>query len=64
MKANRTLQRTASIRGALILAVMALMFFGAIIAVQRLGSSMIWLGAFAVAVIGLPLAAAVGRRGK
>ena len=60
----RAAQRAASVRTALILAVVALAFFGGIIAAQRLGQSMIGLGALGVAVIGGSLVALVGRRRK
>ena len=62
--ATRALQRAASVRTALILAVVALTFFGGIIAAQRLGESMIGLGALGVAVIGGSLVALVDRRRK
>jgi len=62
--ATRALQRAASVRTALTLAVVALTFFGGIIAAQRLGQSMIGLGALSVAVIGGALVALVGRRRK
>jgi hypothetical protein len=62
--AIRALQRAASVRTALILAVVALTFFGGIIAAQRLGQSMIGLGALGVAVIGGSLVALVGRPRK
>jgi hypothetical protein len=62
--ATRVLQRAASVRTALILAVVALTFFGGIIAAQRLGESMIGLGALCVAVIGGSLVAVVGRPRK
>ena len=61
MKSIRALERAGSVRTALILGVVAVVFFGGIIGAQRFGSSMIVLGAFGVAVIGLPLAAMVGR---
>jgi len=61
---TRASQRAASVRTALILAVVALTFFGGIIAAQRLGQSMIGLGALSVAVIGGSLVALVGRRRK
>ena len=62
--ATRALQRAAIVRTALILAVVALTFFGGIIAAQRLGQSMLGLGALCVAVIGGSLVALVGRRRK
>jgi hypothetical protein len=62
--ATRALQRAASVRTALILAVVALTFFGGIIAAQRLGQSTIGLGALGVAVIGGSLVALVGRPRK
>ena len=62
--AIRALQRAASVRTALILAVVALTFFGGIIAAQRLGQSMVGLGALGVAVIGGSLVALVGRPRK
>jgi len=62
--ATRALQRAASVRSALILAVVALTFFGGIIATQGLGQSMIELGALGVAVIGGSLVALVGRPRK
>ena len=62
--ATRALQRAASARTALILAVVALTFFGGIIFAQQLGQSMIALGALGVAVIGGSLVALVGRRRK
>jgi hypothetical protein len=55
-------QRAASVRTALMLAVVAALSFGAIIVAQRLGTSPIWLGMLGVAVIGFALAAMVGRR--
>jgi protein-S-isoprenylcysteine O-methyltransferase Ste14 len=54
-------QRTASIRTALVLALVALGFFGAILVAQFYGPSMIGLAALGVAVIGFPLAVMVGR---
>ena len=57
----RALRRAASVRTALILGVVAVVFFVGIIAAQRFGPSIIALGAFGVALIGLPLAAMVGR---
>ena len=64
MNATRALQRAASVRTALILAVVALTFFGGIIAAQRLGQSMIGLGALGIAAIGGSLVALVGGRRK
>jgi hypothetical protein len=61
MNSIRALRRSASVRTALILGVVAVVFFVGIIAAQRFGPSIIVLGAFGVAVIGLPLAAMVGR---
>jgi protein-S-isoprenylcysteine O-methyltransferase Ste14 len=58
---TRAAQRAASIRTALILALVAVGFFGAILAAQFYGPSMIGLGALGVAVIGFPLAVVVGR---
>ena len=58
----RALRRAASVRTALILGVVAVVFFIGIIAAQRFGPSIMVLGAFGVAVIGLPLAVIVGRR--
>ena len=55
-------QRAASVRTALMLAVVAELSFGAIIVAQRLGPSPIWLGMLGVAVIGFALAAMVGKR--
>ena len=55
-------QRAASVRIALMLAVIAALSFGAIIIAQRLGPSPIWLGTLGVAVIGFALAAMVGKR--
>ena len=60
--ATRRTQRAASVRSALVLAVVAAVSFGAIIVAQRLGPSPILLGALGVAVIGFALAAIVGRR--
>lgn len=65
MNSIRALRRAASVRTALILGVVAVVFFVGIIAAQRFGPSIIVLGAFVVAVIGLPLAAMAGReRGR
>jgi protein-S-isoprenylcysteine O-methyltransferase Ste14 len=61
LNATRVAQRAASIRTALVLALVALGFFGAILVAQFYGPSMIGLAALGVAVIGFPLAAAVGR---
>ena len=60
--ATRAAQRAASMRTALVLALVALGFFGAILVAQFYGPSMIGLAALGVAVIGFPLAVAVGRR--
>jgi protein-S-isoprenylcysteine O-methyltransferase Ste14 len=60
--ATRAAQRAASIRTALVLALVALGFFGAILVAQFYGPSMIGLGALGVALIGFPLAVVVGRR--
>jgi hypothetical protein len=62
--ATLALQRAASVRTALILAVVALTFFGGIFAAERFGPSMIGLGALGVAIIGFSLVALVGRRRK
>jgi protein-S-isoprenylcysteine O-methyltransferase Ste14 len=59
--ATRATQRAASIRRALVLALVALGFFGAILGAQFYGPSMIGLAALGVAVIGFPLAVVVGR---
>ena len=59
--ATRAAQRAASIRTALVLALVALGFFAAILVAQFYGPSMIGLGALGVAVIGFPLAAMAGR---
>ena len=61
VNATRAAQRAASIRTALVLAVVALGFFGAILVAQFHGPSMIGLAALGVAVIGFPLAVVVGR---
>jgi hypothetical protein len=58
---TRTSQGTASVRTALVLALVALMLFSGIIVEQCFGSPMIGLGALGFAFIGLPLAAMVGR---
>jgi protein-S-isoprenylcysteine O-methyltransferase Ste14 len=58
---TRPRQRATSIRTALVLALVALGFFGAILAVQFYDPSMIELAALGVAVIGFPLAVVVGR---
>ena len=55
-------QRAASIRTALVLALVALGFFGAILVAQFYGPSMIGIAALGLGVIGFPLAVAVGRR--
>ena len=55
-------QRAASIRTALVLALIALGFFGAILVAQFYGPSMIGIAALGLGVIGFPLAVAVGRR--
>ena len=60
--AIRRTQRAASVRSALMLAVVAALSFSAIIVAQRLGPSPIWLGMLGVAVIGFGLAAMVGKR--
>ena len=60
--AIRRTQRAASVRSALMLAVVAAVFFGAIIAAQRFGPSAIWPGALGVAVVGFALAAMAARR--
>ena len=57
-----TLRRAAGVRTALVLGGVSVAFFVGIIAAHRFEPSMIALGAFGVAVIGLPLAAMVGRR--
>jgi hypothetical protein len=62
VNATRVAQRAASRRTALVLALVALGFFGAILVAQFYGPSMIGFAALGVAVIGFPLAAAVGRR--
>jgi|HubBroStandDraft_6_1064221.scaffolds.fasta_scaffold6288936_1 protein-S-isoprenylcysteine O-methyltransferase Ste14 len=59
--ATRATQRAATIRTALVLALVALGFFGAILVAQFYGPSMIGLGALGVAGIGFPLAVLVGR---
>jgi protein-S-isoprenylcysteine O-methyltransferase Ste14 len=59
--ATRAAQRAASVRTALVLALVALGFFGAILVAQFYRPSMIGLAALGVAVIGFPLAAVVGR---
>jgi protein-S-isoprenylcysteine O-methyltransferase Ste14 len=59
--ATRAAQRAASIRTALVLALVALGFFGTILVAQFYGPSLIGLAALGVAVIGFPLAAVVGR---
>ena len=59
--AIRAAQRAASIRTALVLALVALVFFGTILVAQFYGPSMIGLAALGVAVVGFPLAAVVGR---
>jgi hypothetical protein len=61
VNATRAAQRAASIRTALVLALVALGFFGAILVAQFYGPSMIGLGALGVATIGFPLAVVVGR---
>jgi hypothetical protein len=61
MNSVRALRRAASVRTALILGVLAVVFFVGIIAAQRFGPSIVF-GAVGVAVIGLPLAVIVGRR--
>jgi hypothetical protein len=58
--ATRALQHAASVRTALVLAMVALVLFGGIIVAQRLGA-MIGLVALGVAFIGFPLAAIAGR---
>jgi protein-S-isoprenylcysteine O-methyltransferase Ste14 len=60
--ATRAAQRAASIRTALVLALVALGFFGTILVAQFYGPSLIGLAALGVAVIGFPLAVVVGRR--
>jgi protein-S-isoprenylcysteine O-methyltransferase Ste14 len=59
--AARSAQRAASIRTALVLALVALVFFGTILVAQFYGPSMIGLAALGVALIGFLLAAVVGR---
>jgi protein-S-isoprenylcysteine O-methyltransferase Ste14 len=61
VNATRAAQRAASIRTALVLALVALGFFGTILISQFYGPSMIGLAALGVAVIGFPLAVAAGR---
>ena len=58
---TRASQRAASLRTAVILASVALMFFGGIIAAQGSGWSMIGMGALGFAFIGFPLAVITGR---
>jgi protein-S-isoprenylcysteine O-methyltransferase Ste14 len=59
--AARSAQRAASIRTALVLALVALVFFGTILVAQFYGPSLIGLTALGVALIGFLLAAVVGR---
>ena len=61
VNSTRAAQRAASIRTALVLALVALGFFGAILVAQFYAPSMIGLAALGVAVIGFPLAVVVGR---
>jgi hypothetical protein len=61
VNSTRAAQRAASIRTALVLALVALGFVGAILVAKFYGQAMIGLGALGVAVIGFPLAAVVGR---
>ena len=63
VSSTRASQRAGSVRTALVLGVVAVVFFGGIIAAQRFGPSAIWLCALGAAVVGLPLAAMVGRGG-
>jgi hypothetical protein len=58
--ATRAAQRAASIRTALVLALVALGSFGAILVTQFYGP-MIGMAALGLGVIGFPLAAVVGR---
>jgi hypothetical protein len=58
---TRASQRARSTRTAVTLAALAAVFFGGIIVAQRFGPSAIWLGTLGAAIIGLPLAALVGR---
>ena len=60
--ATQAAQRAASARTALVLALVALGFFGAILVAQFYGPSMIGLAALGVAIIGFPFAVVVGRR--
>ena len=61
VNSTRAAQRAASIRTALVLALVALGFFGAILVAQFYGPSLIGLAALGVALIGFPLAVVVGR---
>jgi len=58
---TRALQRAASVRTAFVLALLALGFFGAILVAQLYGPSMSGIAALGLALIGFPLAAAVGK---
>ncbi len=57
----RASQRAASVRTALVLALVALVSFGSIAFAQSFGTAMIGLGALGTAFIGFPLAALAGR---
>ena len=58
---TRASQGAASVRTALTLAGVALVFFIGIILAQGFGPSLIGLGALGVAIVGFPLAAIIGR---
>ena len=58
---TRTAQRAGSLRTAVVLALVALMFFGGIIAAQGSAWSVIGIGALGFAFIGFPLALMVSR---
>jgi uncharacterized membrane protein len=58
---TRAVQRAASVRTALVLALLALGFFGAILVAQFHGPSMIEIAVLGLALIGFPLAVVVGR---
>ena len=61
VNSTRTSPRAASVRTAVALAGVALVFFIGIILAQGFGLSMIGIGALGVAIVGFPLAAIIGR---
>jgi hypothetical protein len=58
---TRASQRAASVRTALVLALVALVLFGSIAFAQSFGTAIVGVGALAIAFIGFPLAALAGR---